>query len=593
MKKLSLLCLVFLPIFSISQVIDDFSDGNFTVNPVWSGDISNFQINNTFQLQSKAIAADTSFLFTPSEAFENATWECWVKLNLNPSSNNNASVYIVSDKSEMSAGCNGYFVQIGGSPDEISLFIQEGTKKTRIINGINDRTNINIVELRIKVTRKGQGNFELFTKLPTDNDFVLVGKIQNTIIKGCSYFGMKYTNTKTTGSDFFFDDIKVTGDKALDTIAPIWTLFSLELPNKLKLGFSEAMNFANTTFTVDNGIGNPISQISSNDKSSVELIFEKPFERGIIYKLTTSGLTDLAGNPIEITQKTIGIYEQIAIGDLIFNEVMFENPLNSQEYLEIYNNSDKVLNVSGLVFTTRKTDGTLNTGNTIPPHATLLPKSYLAVCTDAVTVRNYHSCPAESNIITTDWNTLNNESSTLVLTNAAKDTIYDELTYNIKWHHALVKNPKGVSLERINPNLPTQDVTSWHSASSETKYGTPGYKNSQYRELLSGSTEKTVWIDPEAFSPDNDGVDDVCFIRYKTNTNGYVANIIILNAVGVKVLQIASDFLLSNEGFLTWDGKTESGKNANVGIYVLYFEMFNPNNGDRKQVKLPIVVSSR
>jgi hypothetical protein len=224
----------------------------------------------------------------------------------------------------------------------------------------------------------------------------------------------------------------------------------------------------------------------------------------------------------------------------------------------------------------------------------MLPGSYLALTSDAGKVRSYHACPEGSNILTTDWNTLNNESTTLVLANAAKDTIYDELTYSVKWHHPLVKNPKGVALERINPQLPTQDPGSWHSAASEVNYGTPGYKNSQYRDLSAvGTPEKVVWTEPESFSPDNDGVDDVCFIHYRTEAAGYVASVIILNVSGVPVYHLASNILLQTEGFLTWNGITDKGKNANVGIYVLYFEMFNPNTGNRKQLKMPIVVSSR
>jgi hypothetical protein len=151
-----------------------------------------------------------------------------------------------------------------------------------------------------------------------------------------------------------------------------------------------------------------------------------------------------------------------------------------------------------------------------------------------------------------------------------------------------------VALERINPLLPTQNPESWHSAASEVNYGTPGYRNSQYREFSGNeTTQKTVWTDPEAFSPDNDGVNDVCFIHYKTETAGYVANAVILNQVGVKVFQLASNILLATEGFLSWDGRTDKGKSANVGIYILYFEMFNPQTGGRKKLKLPIVVSTR
>jgi hypothetical protein len=273
---------------------------------------------------------------------------------------------------------------------------------------------------------------------------------------------------------------------------------------------------------------------------------------------------------------------------------MFENPVGSLEYIEIYNRSDKLLDLSGMVLTTRKSDGTFNSGITIPNGITLLPISYVAFAENADSVRNYHSCPVSSNIVSTEWVSLNNENASLALTNAAKDTVYDEVTYNAKWHHVLIKNPKGVALERINPNLPSQDAGSWHSAASEVNYGTPGYQNSQYRSLDDVSENaKTVWIDPEAFTPDNDGIDDVCFIHYKTESSGFVCNATILTPNGEKVFQLASNQLLGTDGKFSWDGRTGAGKNVNPGIYILYFELFNPNTGARSQTKKPIVVSFR
>lgn len=158
----------------------------------------------------------------------------------------------------------------------------------------------------------------------------------------------------------------------------------------------------------------------------------------------------------------------------------------------------------------------------------------------------------------------------------------------------MIKNPKGVSLERINPDLLSQSPSSWHSAASEVRYGTPGYKNSQFRDLSTTAVpEKWVWVEPEAFSPDNDGVDDVSFIRYKTDAVGYTANVIVFNSVGMKIKQLASNVLLTSDGILTWDGKTDRGLNVNPGIYVLYFEMINAENGVKKIEKLPLVVSAR
>ena len=586
--------MLFVPVFGFSQVSETFSDGDFTSNPVWTGMSSNFQVNSSGQLQSKASVASTSWLFTASEAIDNASWECWVKINYNPSSGNYPAIYIISDNNDLTSGCYGYFVKVGDTQDDVSLWLQEGTKKTKIIDGTDKRTDRNPCELRVKVTRDAVGNFTLYSKLSTETDWVTEGTTLNSVVKKSSYFGLMYVNTSTTGSYYYFDDILVTGTKAPDHEAPLWTSFTLQPTNQLNLGFSEAMDFSKAAFSVNQGVGSPVSKLIFADSKSIALTFGSDFERAKLYYLQVSGLTDLAGNPLAETGRTIGISENVAVGDLVFNEIMFENPDSSAEYIEIYNRSDKLLDVSGLVFTTRKTDGTLNTGNKIPNLTNMLPSGYLALTSDAAKVREYHHCPPESNIINTDWNTLNNETSTLVLCNSTKDSIYDELTYNSNWHHVLVKNPKGVALERINPDLPTQDKNSWHSAASEVNFGTPGYKNSQYRNMAeSKPAEKFVWTDPEAFSPDNDGVDDVCFIRYKTDTSGYMANAIIFNAVGVKVCQLAANTLLATEGFMTWDGKTNTGKNANVGVYVLYFEMFNPQTGARKLQKLPIVVSSR
>ncbi|MGB4414366.1 MAG: lamin tail domain-containing protein [Paludibacter sp.] len=594
MKIQMLIFLIFSPIFLIAQVNESFTDGDFTNNPEWSGLASNFIVNGSMQLQSNAASASTSYLFTASEAFNKAVWECKVKITYTTSSSNYASIYIVSDNTDILNGCNAYYVQVGGTNDEVSLFVQQGTKKTKIIDGSDKRTDGNPIELQVKVTRDADGNFELFSKLSTETVYFSEGKTQNTLITNCSYFGLLFANTSTTGSAYYFDDIIVTGEKADDKEAPEWENVSFQGNDKLRLTFSEKMNFNNAHFEVDNGMGEPLEVEIQADQKSVILGFSKSFEKGIIYTVRVTGLADMSGNELLTNSKIIGIPEAIEPGDLVWNEVMFENPANSVEYVEIYNKSDKVFHLGATIFTTRKTDGTLSTENKIPENTLIAPASYLALCADVDSLKNYHNVPAESNIVKTSWSALNNEKATIVLCNNAKDTIYDELTYNVKWHHVLVKNPKGVALERINPGLPTQDAASWHSAASEVNYGTPGYKNSQYRELNPNENpERFVWTEPEAFSPDNDGVDDICFIRYALNSNGYVANVLILNAVGVKVCELASNSLLQAEGFLTWDGKTDKGKNANVGIYIIYFEIFNPQTGAKKAKKLPIVVSSR
>ncbi len=66
----------------------------------------------------------------------------------------------------------------------------------------------------------------------------------------------------------------------------------------------------------------------------------------------------------------------------------------------------------------------------------------------------------------------------------AQGNIIDELVYNEKWHFKLIDNDEGVALERIDYNAPTQQQDNWHSAASSVGYGTPTYKNSQYKLMM-------------------------------------------------------------------------------------------------------------
>ncbi len=593
MKPHLLFFMIFVPILLNAQINESFSDGNFNEHPVWTGMDTNFIINPSGQLQSNASSTSLSYICTPSSSFINAEWECWIKINYTTSSSNYAAVYIVSDNNDILNGCNAYYVQVGGTNDEVSLFVQQGTKKTKIIDGTDKRTDGNPVEIKIKVTRDAEGNFELFSKLPTENSYFSEGKVQNALVMKCNYFGLLFSNTSTTGSAYLFDDIMAKGEIAVDKEAPEWESIRIIEPEQLRISFTEKMNFGEAEYLVDNGIGAPRLVNVSTDGKTATLVFDRSFEKGVIYSLQVAGITDIAGNsPTELTKWT-GIPEAIMPGDLIWNEVMFDNAITSVEYVEIYNNSDKVISLKSAVFTTKKTDGSLNTGHQITTETLMAPRGYVALCSDPDSLKNYHGINKE-NILKIAWSALNNQGSTLILCNEVMDTIYDELTYNVNWHHPLIKNTKGVALEKINPAMPTQDASSWHSAASEVKYGTPGDLNSQYREIDPvEKDEKTVWADPEAFSPDNDGVDDLCIIRYKNNNNGNVATVLILNAVGVKIHELASGVLLSTEGYLTWDGRTDKGGMANAGIYVLYFEIFNPNTGTRMIKKIPLVVSFR
>ena len=222
MKKTWVLMTVLFPIWVFSQNSvmwsDDFSDGNFTQNPTWSGMTDNFIVNTEKQLQSNASTTAKSYLSTPSEAFDDAVWEFWVRINYTTSSSNYSAVYIIADRADLSGDVNGYYVQIGNTADEISLYRQQGNTRTKIIDGTDKTVDTNPVIVNIKVTRTKDGTFSLFRKRQSDNeafndtDFVQEGTNQNdTIVKGSRFLGVYVVNSSTTGKAYLFDNISVKG----------------------------------------------------------------------------------------------------------------------------------------------------------------------------------------------------------------------------------------------------------------------------------------------------------------------------------------------------------------------------------------------
>jgi len=172
----------------------------------------------------------------------------------------------------------------------------------------------------------------------------------------------------------------------------------------------------------------------------------------------------------------------------------------------------------------------------------------------------------------------------------AHGAITDELRYSEKWHFKLIDNREGVALERIDYNAASQLQDNWHSAASSVSYGTPGYKNSQYR--INDGVQGEVTLSPEIVSPDNDGQDDFATIDYSFPEPGYVANITIFDAKGRPVRYLQRNALCGTKGSFRWDGLGDRSQQLATGIYIIFTEIFNLN-GKKKQFKKSIVVARR
>jgi hypothetical protein len=139
-------------------------------------------------------------------------------------------------------------------------------------------------------------------------------------------------------------------------------------------------------------------------------------------------------------------------------------------------------------------------------------------------------------------------------------------------HYPKLLTTKGVSLERLYADMPTQDENNWRSAAENAGFGTPGYRNSQAGNSMEANGFEVL---PEVFSPDNDGFEDYCeFICSFTEEENRV-HITLYNNRGYPVKHLANNVLCGSEARFRWDGDDDNNQPAPAGMYVAQIECWN------------------
>lgn len=324
----------------------------------------------------------------------------------------------------------------------------------------------------------------------------------------------------------------------------------------------------------------------------VQLQLSTALQPGQVYSVTVSNVTDCNGNAISAFNKAkLGIPQTAVVGDVVINEILFNPGPGVSDYMEVYNRSNKIIDAATLYVANRATSGAAASPkrfSEVPAY--LFPGEFFVVTEDrGALTKAYHVKNEAAVLQLSSLPSYPDDKGSVMLLNSTGDVL-DGLAYHKDWHFALINEPEGVSLERIDPAAPTQNRNNWHSAAATAGYGTPGYQNSQYR--TNEITGATVAVSPPVFSPDGDGVDDVATIQYQLAETGYVANVSIFDASGRLVRYLVKNDLLSQKGFWKWDGLGERQNKLPIGTYIIFTEMFNLE-GKKQSFKHTIVLARR
>lgn len=365
--------------------------------------------------------------------------------------------------------------------------------------------------------------------------------------------------------------------------------------DKLKITFSEKLdkniplinNFAITP-------SDSISAVAFSDASltALELSLKNKIEHDVLYSITVQNIYDCAGNQIQkdFSKAVFSQSEQADSLDILVNEILFNPRPTGVDFVEVYNNSSKFINLKNWSIAGMENGLVVNEKSITPGDYMLYPSSYLVLTTNGDIVKGEYPASHEDTFLkVVTMPALNDDYGTVVLLNGEKKII-DYMAYTKGMHSAFVKDDEGVSLERIAFGGSTNDPQNWKSASSTVGYATPGYLNSSARSE-SIIPDESVKVDPEIFIP-LVGQPDFTQILYNFNQASYVANVTIFDIQGHEIKELANNEILGAQGSFRWEGDRDNGSKARVGYYVVNFEVFD-SKGNVKTFHKRVVIATK
>jgi hypothetical protein len=312
-----------------------------------------------------------------------------------------------------------------------------------------------------------------------------------------------------------------------------------------------------------------------------------PLQRREIYNIELApDQRDFAGNCIQNNIFSFGLTEAVFPGDILFNEALF-NPLpGDPDYLELYNNSGKIIDLSrlGIVMVSDGTGDKSVPVNLSEQGKCLLPGEYFAVTPNPGKISaRYCSADPEHIFEMEELPSMPDDKGHIILYSRELEKI-DELIYSDDMHYSLLSDYEGVALEKINPVKKSEERSSWHSASEPSGWGTPGAVNSVFTEASPSSDE--VVLSSTRISPDNDGHEDFLTIAVNPSGSGNVVSVTVFNETGGQVKKLTSNLFAGAGASVIWEGTADDGSYVSAGIYIIFISLYDDSGKTKKWKKV-------
>lgn len=219
-----------------------------------------------------------------------------------------------------------------------------------------------------------------------------------------------------------------------------------------------------SNFQIDGGI--QIEDLEILERNAIQLTLSNSLNSGQEYTLKIRNIIDIFGNRMEDVQEIITYYrvESAEPGDVVINEFMYNEPDDYSRYIELYNRSQKVIDLNG--WQQANNTGTLRT---MVNEATLFhPGTYLVIAPNDDLLQIFPEISLTN--VGTRLSALKNGGDSIIIANEA-GIVIDSLDYTPDW------GGNGIALERLSDEVSSYLMENW-AESKDPLLGTPGKPNS-------------------------------------------------------------------------------------------------------------------
>jgi len=363
----------------------------------------------------------------------------------------------------------------------------------------------------------------------------------------------------------------------------------------VKIVFSETMNETtarpeswslNENMIITIVIADPLMRI-------FDIELQDKLRQGVIYEIyPEKNIADRAGNILLINDNRFGAPVATESQDIIFNEIMYDPLPGGAEFIEFYNASEKIIDLSDH-FVVSYNSETSDTGRITwlsDDCCCLMPGDYFVITDDREAVINmYSTCNKYTINEPGTLPSIPDKEGNLLLYNRNLILI-DELHYSDLMHFDMLSITTGISLERISADIPGTVSTNWRSASGTSGYATPGAVNSAadyYEEIVN---KGVLSLSSRKISPDNDGFEDYLEIMVKSASDRNLLTVIVYDDLGYPVRTLAENITSGYGSVFIWDGCDNKGQAVREGIYIICSIIIYPGGRPELMKKVCTVV---